>query len=306
MGERGSASLRADRSTRWPDIGLWALRALWLVLPFVMGPGLADAIDGRSPGVRAVASVMAWGGWTATLVALLVPRTTSLTVARIAAPAALVTECWAAGPGNAAEPGVDGVVGIVVCVVICSLVWAPVVSDGFVNGSAYGTERRFVLRLPPLLAVLALPAWLVVATGVVTGPLLLAARQWLTGAVVLALGAPFAAAAARSLHSLSRRWLVFVPAGLVVHDPVARPESVMVPKPLIVRLAPALKESDAFDLTLGAPGLALELELSAPLPITVRRGIRSLGTEAVTTALIAPARTAAVLAEAEDRGVRVI
>ena len=63
----------------------------------------------------------------------------------------------------------------------------------------------------------------------------------------------------RSLHGLARRWLVFVPSGLVVHDPVARPESVMAPRPLIVGLEPAREGADGVDLTVGAPGLVLEL-----------------------------------------------
>ena len=53
------------------------------------------------------------------------------------------------------------------------------------------------------------------AAGVVTGPQLLADRQWLIGGVAVAVGAAVGAVGARQLHLLSRRWLVFVPAGVV-------------------------------------------------------------------------------------------
>ena len=105
----------------------------------------------------------------------------------------------------------------------------------------------------------------------------------------------------RSLHGLARRWLVLVPSGVVVHDPVARPESVMVPRPAVTRVGPAVEGDDAVDLTLGAPGLALVVETREPVPVTVRRPGRDLETETATRVVFTPLRPAAVLAEAEAR-----
>lgn len=281
-------------------MAVWALRATWLSLPVLAGPALASALDGRSPSVQAVASTLAWAGWAVVLVATLVPRASSLTVVRAGVPGALAAAAWAAGPGAPDGTLVRGGLAVAAAAVAVVVAAAPAVGDAFVNGSAYGTERRFALRCPPALALLAGATWVAAAAGVVAGPLLLAAERWLAGGLALAAGGAVVAAGGRALHGLSRRWLVLVPSGVVVHDPLARPDSVMAPRPLILHLAPAPAASPGLDLTLGAPGLALELATTEPLPVTVRRG-RTLATEEATRVLVAPTRPAAVLAEAAAR-----
>ena len=75
-------------------------------------------------------------------------------------------------------------------------------------------------------------------------------------------GVPAAAIASRALHGLARRWVVFVPAGLVLHDLHAMVDPVLFPRSSIRRLGPAPTDpGDAVDLTQRALGLALELEL---------------------------------------------
>ena len=296
----------ADAPDRSPsEVATWLLRALWLIAPLTIGPALGAALDDRSDGVQLVGSVAAWGVWVVVLVALLVPRATSLTVVRVGVPGALAAAVWAAG----FEGGDDGVGRSVLAVVAASVATAtalsPAVGDLFVNGSAYGAERRFALRCPPVFAALAAVTWVAVAAGAITGPLLLGAHQWVLGAVATAVGAVVVVAGGRSLHGLARRWLVFVPSGLVVHDPLARPESVMAPRPLIVSLEPAREGADGVDLTVGAPGLVLELVTSEPIPVTVRRPGGELVTEEATRILFTPTRAAGVLAEAAARRVPV-
>lgn len=281
---------------------LWALRLAWLAAPLLVGPALGHALDERSSGVQAVASGLAWGGWVAVLVATLVPRASSLTAIRLGVPGALAVAAWSAGLAGADEAGGRGVVAVAAGAATLAVSLAPGVGDAFVNGSSYGSERRFALRCPPLLALLAVGAWSLAAAGATAGPLLLAAERWVAGAVALVVGLPVAAVGARAVHGLSRRWLVLVPSGLVVHDPLARPDSVMAPRPLITHLGPAPEGTEALDLTLGAPGLALELVTSEPLPVTVRRG-RSLETREATRVLVTPVRPAAVMAEAASRSI---
>jgi hypothetical protein len=188
--------------------------------------------------------------------------------------------------------------------------FAPTTGEAFVNGSAYGDERRMPLRIPA--AVAAGPvvlAWAAVVAPVVTGPLLLASEAWVAGAVVSAVGVPLAVLGARALHGLARRWLVFVPAGLVVHDPMALADPVLFTRTRIVRFGPAPADTDAMDLTRGALGLALELELVEPTTV-VPRPWPSGRTAApppveVTRLLVAPTRPGAVLALAAERAVRV-
>ena len=90
-------------------------------------------------------------------------------------------------------------------------------------------------------------------------------------------GAGLSAVGARALHGLTRRWLVFVPAGLVLHDLHAMVDAVFFPRASIIRLGPALDAptddgGEVLDLTLGAVGLPLQLDLREPRDIAPRRG----------------------------------
>ncbi|HZM32126.1 MAG TPA: hypothetical protein VFB77_16630 [Acidimicrobiales bacterium] len=280
----------------------WPVRVVWLALPLVAGPAIAGALADASSPVRWVAGAGAWAGWVVALVAALVPSTVSLTVLRVAAPAALAATVSAvvAGTGPTA-----GIVSVAAGVVVTLVVLAPETAEVFVDGSSYGDERRLPLRTPaPLLAGPVELAWLaVVAPGV--GAVLLAAGQWVAGALVVAAGVPLAVLGARSLHSLARRWLVFVPAGLVVHDALALAEPVLFRRQTIRSLAAAAAGTTAFDLTAGAAGLAVELALTAPVALVpaARRGTPAELTEAEAV-FFTPSRPGRVLAEARRRRIR--
>ena len=71
---------------------LWPLRVLWIALALCASATAGDALDDRSGPVVASLAVTGWLGWGAALVALLVPRTLSLTVVRIVVPAGAVAE----------------------------------------------------------------------------------------------------------------------------------------------------------------------------------------------------------------------
>jgi hypothetical protein len=280
----------------------WPVRLVWLALPLVVGPAIGGALADASAPVRWVAGAGAWAGWGVALVAALVPSTVSLTVLRVAAPAALAATVAAvvAGTGPTA-----GIVAVAAGVVVALVVLAPETAEVFVDGSSYGDERRLPLRTPaPLLAGPAELAWLAVVAPAV-GARLLAVGQWLAGALVLAAGVPLAYLGARSLHSLARRWLVFVPAGVVVHDALALAEPVLFRRQTIRSLAAAEAGTTALDLTAGAAGLALELDLTAPVAVVPasRRGIPAELTEA-DAILVTPSRPGRVLAEARRRRIR--
>jgi len=197
-------------------VGPWPIRAAWALLPLLVGAALGDALAAHSVAVARTASVLAWGVWAGGLVAVVLPTTVSLTALRIATPAALAAAVWAALAG--ARGGADGlaVAGGALAVVAA---FSPTTGEVFVNGSSYGDERRLPLRVPGALLFGPIPvAWAAAVAGPVAGPLLLAAHQWVRGALVLAIGLPAAVLAVRALHGLARRWVVLVPAGLVVHD----------------------------------------------------------------------------------------
>lgn len=285
-----------------PSAPTWSLRACWLLLPVAAGPATADALDDRSRPVQLVGSGLSWAAWALVLVATLVPRTVTLTVVRAVAPGSVVLAAWAAV--GAERPGwaVAGLVGAIACTVAA---FTPAVADAFVDGSSYGDERRLALRAP--LALLLGPAalaWALGATGTVAGPLLLAAEQWVAGGVALLVGMPVAALVGRRLHVLSRRWLVFVPAGVVVHDPLAVAEPVLLQRHLLRRVGPAAAdavEAGAVDLTAGALGLAIELRTAEPVSLGRRRGRGSVEVEGADSLLVTPGRPGTTLEVAADR-----
>lgn len=286
---------------------VWLLRAVWATLPLVAGPTLAGALDPTSTALRTSASVGLWVIWALTLGALLVPRTTSLTAARVVVPASVVAAAWAALLVE--DPGLGETAALGATAVTAALVLAPAVGEAFVNGSSYGDERRLPLRVPAPLLVGPLPlAWVVAVTGAVAGPLLLAAERWLAGGLVTVVGWPLAWFAVRSLHQLARRWVVLVPAGLVLHDHLALVDPVLVPRRMVARLGPAAAGSDALDLTQGASGLALELQAIEPIRLTVAgAGRHRTGTAAeVDRVLVTPTRPGALLAEARAHRIRTV
>jgi hypothetical protein len=280
-------------------LGPWPARVTWLVLPLVAGPALGDALDGASRPVQLVASLGLWIGWAAVLVATLVPSTVSLTALRVAAPAAVAAALAAAVTGGVEGADVVAVTGTVLAAL--AAFW-PVTTETFVDGSSYGDERRLALRVPaPLLFGPVEAVWALVVAGVTAGPLLLAAEQWALGALALAVGLPAAWWGVRTLHTLSRRWVVLVPSGMVLHDPMAIVDPVLVRRAAVRSFGPAPADTDALDLTRGALGLALELRLAEPVPILVVRGRGASESVTADHLLVTPARPGALLVEARRR-----
>ena len=306
---RTAASATADLSPadrRAALAGRWLVPALWLILPLVAGPAFADALDPRSRPVQLVASIGLWAIWAATLGATLVPRSVTLTALRIVAPASFAAAAWAA----LATPtfGADDVAALTVTLLVTIASLSAFTGAVFVNGSAYGDERRLPLRPPAALLLGPLElAWAVCVVGAVAGPLLLAASSWILGGVALLIGWPAAWFAARALHGLSDRWIVFVPAGFVVHDLMALTDPLLLPRRLVTAVGPALADTRAPDFTLGASGLALQVDLAEPVEFTpvprrTRPGQRPKPEPArVDSLLFTPSRPGAVLREARRR-----
>jgi hypothetical protein len=222
-----------------------------------------------------------------------------LVALRVAAPAAVVATLVAAVTGGVEGADVVAVTGAVLAAL--AGFW-PVTTETFVDGSSYGDERRLPLRLPaPLLVGPVEVVWALVVAGVAAGPLLLAARQWVAGALALAVGLPAVWWGVRTLHTLSRRWVVLVPGGMVLHDPLAIVDPVLVRRASVRSFGPAPADTDALDLTRGALGLALELRLSEPVPLQLVRGRGASESVSADHLLVTPARPGALLVEARRR-----
>lgn len=283
----------------------WALRGTWVLLVPAAGPAFAAALAPTSSLMRATASGALWAVWALTLLATVLPAPLTLTAVRIAAPAAPLAAGWAAATGRPSALGAAA--ALVSTLAAAALALAPAVGNAFVNGPAYGDERRHLLRLPGALLLGPVPlAWAVAVAAPTAVVLTAGAGLWLaTAAALVILGAP-AVVAVRSLHALTQRWLVLVPAGLVLKDAMALADPVLFRRQLVEALRPAPAGSDSLDLTLGSPGLALELVLTEKVPMTLVKA-RERTSEAGASArlLFTPTRPGALLSEASARSIPV-
>ena len=257
---------RADRTVWLP----WMLRVTWIATAAVGWPAVTSAVSERSDAVETVATVGVIVAWVAGVVAMAIPATASLTATRVIVPLAPVVGLTTLIGGGDTADGVELViVGALATLVAMSgeFGWL------FVQASAYGDEERHPLRPPFGFAAAAVLAWMVWGGALISGPMLLAARAWIPGAILTAIAVVGTVTLPSRWHRLSRRWLVLVPAGLALHDPVVLGETLMLRRSEVawIRLAPA--DTDAADLTGPATGHALEV-----------------GTEALVTALLAPTR----------------
>ncbi|HUR18372.1 MAG TPA: hypothetical protein VMZ51_05465 [Acidimicrobiales bacterium] len=282
---------------RLPSLLPWAVRAAWAVLPLTAGPSLGAALDAHSRPVQLVASTGLWAAWAVVVTATLVAHPIALTVLRTVAPAAVVASVVAALDGHPSPPAV-GSTGLVLVMVFLAETGAR-----YVNGPAYPDERRLPLRVPGPLLLGILPLAWSLAVGLPVGvALLLACRRWVVGGALAVIGLPVAGLLLAAVNNLSRRWVVFVPAGLVLHDPIALADPVLFRRQIIEVLRPAPAGTDSLDLTQRAPGLTLELVLTEKVPMMLMRPGTRVGEPGSSARLLfTPTRPGEVLKEAAAR-----
>jgi len=281
------------------DLAVWVARIAWFTLPLTLGPGLVERFDHLSDGSQLGATIALWIFWAVGVVASAVALPISLTVIRIMTLGAVIAAVWALF--GAPLGGLD-VLGLTAAVVAAAAAFSALFGDRFVDGASYGDERRMLLRAPLGLASVAAPlAAGATLAGLVAGPLLLVHKRWLLGIIAVVVGVLLVLAGLRALHQLSRRWIVFVPTGFVLHDLSVLTEPVLFRRTAVERLGPAIAGTPARDLSLAAPGLVLECELTDPAPIGLRTGSAKAEQGDVRRFLFVPSRPGALLDEAERR-----
>ncbi len=288
-------------------MNIWLLRVAWVTLPLTAGAAVADALAPWSAAPRATAAVLVWAVWAAVLLATLVPRPVSLTVVRTGAPLAFTLALLVAATGR--PSAVASAAAIVATLVAAGVAATPAVGRVCAQGAAYGDEERFPLKVPPALFLGVLPlAVLLVGAGITVGPLLLADGDIVVGLLATAVGLPVAALLARSLHLLSRRWIVLVPAGLVVADPMTLVDPVLFPREHILGLGPAdatrRPGPEALDLRLGAAIGSCALLLDEDVEIYRRARGRATGVR-THLLLVTPVAAPTLLTRAAARRIRV-
>ena len=218
--------------------------ALALVTPW------STVADSASTAVATTLGVWGWLLWTAVMIALLVPSPVSLTVARCCAPLAAAAGFAALSP-----------VAVFASVVAVMLAFSPLFADVMVQGGAYGEEKRFALKTPVPSMLPTVIAWTLLVATSIGGTLLVSARQFPAGIPVTLVGAVLVTRVPRLLHRHSRRWLVIVPAGVVVHDHLVLAETVMSPRSKVERVDIVTEAGETADFTGGVAGRRLAVHL---------------------------------------------
>ena len=284
------------------NLELWMFRVLWLVMPLITGPLFEAALEDTSRSFEVGIGILLWVVWGALLVAAMVPRAQTLTALRIVPFAAVFSTIWAAMDAGSDASTAAAAASLLAATLAAALSIRSPISDAFVDGSSYGDERRFMLGTPgPLLLGPLAIVWAVIVAGAAAGPMLLLAQRWVLGAIALVVGWALAWFAVPMLHRLSNRWLVFVPAGLVVHDKTALREPQLFRMEDIEAFGPAPAECEEQDLSLDALGLALRVTLKEESKIIRNERGKSIDLTAITGFIVSPNRPGAVIEEARKR-----
>lgn len=255
-------------------VSRWAPALVWLSLPLTAGSSFANALDGRASAISLTAVIGLWLLWVVGLIAALTPSSVSLTTLRILMPASVVAAAWAAlVVPDSADLAASVALGVTSLCAVLSL--SASVGYTFINGSSYGDERRFPLRPPgPIVCGPVELVWVAMVASAFAGPMLLAAKQWIPGAVISVLSVALVIGGARALHQLSKRWLVFVPAGIVLVDRTTLLDALLVQRHTVGSIGLADEDSSATDLSAGALGIQVEVRLSTAdsiIPTPLRR-----------------------------------
>ena len=220
----------------------WTARVAWIVLPFTTGAAIGEVFQPWSRAPEIVAGMLLWAAWFAGLVALFSIRPWGFTILRVVAPCAAALAFVSAW--SASWPITVLAIAASLLALVTSL--SSAVAHASAASTAYGPELRFPLRVP--IALMAGPVPLsvaLIAVSIAAGPLLLANGDIVAGVVAVAVGVPVIGVLARSLTALDHRWIVLVPAGLVVVDPLTFPDPVLLPREHIESLRRAEYEPRA-------------------------------------------------------------
>jgi hypothetical protein len=276
-------------------------RAAWAILPITTGNAIGDALDGLGIGPARIAIAMLWAAWAAALVALLAPRPWGLTLLRVVAPLALL---FIALTLTSASP-LSYAVALTSTVVATALVLSGPIAAAAANALAYGDEVRFPMPIPTPLLVAPVPlATLLAGAGVATGPMLLADGRVVAGFAATAIGVPVVVFVVRSLDALSRRWVVVVPAGVAIVDPLTLVDPVLLRRESVTGMTHAPGRSrppGVLDLRLGTLRGGVEITLGEPVVFGRREGRAGAALVETRAVGVAAIRVGALLALAASR-----
>jgi hypothetical protein len=243
---------------RRPNAILWFMRVA-VVACGVVAPLCGATLDEWSDGARLATSVAMWATWATCLLCVLVPSSISLTAVRLSCPTLIVSSALVVSN----DGDIAALIALVVTIVATLLVFSADVGDSFVQLSAYGDERRHLLRCPPAMIVIQVLAWCVWVSTITATTMFAIDRSWVVAAILGAAAITLSWLLPKRFHRYSRRWFVQVPAGLVIHDHVVLAETAMFLASNVRAVdTVTMGDNDAADLTGGCRGTALRVTLA--------------------------------------------
>jgi hypothetical protein len=243
-----------DKTT---PVVVWASR-LSVIATGLAVPLLNNALRQMSSPTGISSTVAIWLLWSIALLCTLVPSSSALTAIRLALPTIFVIVA-AVAVAIGVSSGI--VAALAISLLASLLIFSGDIGNSFVQLSAYGDERRFLLRCPPAMLLVQVLSWLVWLTLAIFAINLLASDALTLGAIVAIAALLLTIVLPRRFHRFSRRWLVSVPAGLVIHDHVVLAETAMFMNNAIIEIGVDLAPSEAADLSGKCPGVGLLIAL---------------------------------------------
>ena len=209
---------------------VWLARVTWLALAVVPGALSVPEFSGEalraSDNVgRVSAMVLLWLAWAVVAFGMIVLHPLSLAAVRWLSPMIAIHVWWMALVADDA-PEVWARLAAVGCALVVVVVMLRAdFGARHVQAAAYGHERRHLLR-PPVAVML--PSALVWLVAWALGAVALHVEPSIATAIAALASALLAAFGWRRVSVLAQRWLVFVPAGIAVHDPLMLRDTFMV------------------------------------------------------------------------------
>ena len=274
---------------------LWSIRILVGCMPFV-GAGVGALLETRSTAIQIVGTVLAWLIWGLIVFASFISHPISLTVLRMGTPvfASFLVFIATTDQGSTLQV-INATIGFAVLLISFSAE----IGSIYVQASAYGDERRFLLRPPVVFVAPVAISVVIVDFFIIATPMFFVAQIWLAGVISLIGLAACIKFMAPRIHQLSRRWLVFVPAGFVVHDEIVLSINLMIKKHELVDIQLARDDTQAADLSALTWGVPLELSFNKTLDVSLTaigaRHLKAVSAIHATSIIIAPSRPGAVL-----------
>ena len=241
-------------------IARWILRVATLATGATV-PLLADRLDAISSSAATLSSIALWTLWAVVLLCVLVPSAVSLTALRLAAPTHLSITAILVVGALVDEADLPTVLAIVATLVTTLVAMSADIGSNFVQSSAYGDEFRVLLLPSRPFALVLVVSWLIWVASVVVGALALVREAWVAGGILVAVGVALTAILPPRFHRFARRWLVVVPAGLVLHDHVVLAETAMFSRTSIRSVTIAARDSEVADLSGRSRGPGVRVEL---------------------------------------------